>query len=231
VSYEPLTLTEGGFLCGGGTGRALTMSMKGVNGTPGVWISSQTEDVLCAKAESVCPQAAILPAGTWLTTGVPGQPNGFTVAVNGTETQLSCEWATIGAKTQAAGGNPLPAETWTSLQESTCRGLGGLTVCASSSMNAPPASIEATGGGGGVIEVGSGANPLTISDTCGGVHCKYSAAGPVQLDVRSSGEAIVSYEPLTLTEGGFLCGGGTGRALTMSMKGVNGTPGVWISNY
>lgn len=192
--------------------------------------SASAKSVLCDRAEAPCPSGGVLPAGTWLTTGVGGKPNGFTITTGTGEPKLSCEWATIGAKSVAEGGNPLPAESWTSLQSSTCGGFGGQGGCTSASMNTPPASIEATGSGSGVIDVGTKEHPLTVSFNCVSVQCTYSAASPVPVEVNSAGEAMVSKVPLTRTEGGFLCGQ-TGSSLVLNMTGAVGTPGVWISNY
>jgi hypothetical protein len=167
--------------------------------------SASAATVLCKTHKTnVCPAGDILPAGSYQTFG--GE---MTLTSTTTGSQFACFPVGFAAKTTAERGAPLPATGEYFFATATCN-VGG-SSCTSASMPNTEDTLHMSGGGGWTI--GSSSAPLTVTFSCFGVKCQYSATSTVEMSVpygESPGEeARIAEAPMTRTYGGFLCPGGT----------------------
>jgi hypothetical protein len=144
---------------------AFTLKLKS-DGGANKGISQYSETVICSEIVTTCPSNKIEPSGTYFNAGVaPGigeftmRPGGFLIS------PITCKYALLASRSAAAGGNPLSSTETGSTTAENCSFYNSPS-CSSFSMGTAPGSIEATGGGNGVIKMGTAAEPLLISFDC-----------------------------------------------------------------
>lgn len=192
-------------------------------------VSQATETVLCGETEveaDPCSNSEILPAGATLLTGAYNDYlHGLVIRQDGGGKSHECGNFGLGFDTTEDAGQPLEAEgSYGSVIGNSCTAFRfGERSCSSATVNTPDATIEATGGGDAIIEVGTAEQPLVVSFTCelGSEAldvCTYEATGSVTMEVDGQ-ERIVSVDdaPLKRVKGSFLtCGPETGMVLDMT---------------
>jgi hypothetical protein len=165
--------------------------------------SASAGTVLCDQPKFPCPQSEIEPAGSTFYAGNLGVVS-FEV-----ENSLKCTSNVLTPKSTSRIGNPLPAQFSGSVDPSSCWApiaVKEAGMCTSVTMNSPPTNIKSTGAESAVVEIGSSAQPLTVSWLCntslGTANCSYKAGDTVNLIVNGGSATIKA--PLTKVSGNFL---------------------------
>lgn len=225
IDGAPLTRTAGESVSctafSGGPGFSLWVD-NSEDGTS--YVSQATETVLCEDLEAdPCSNAAVLPAGTLFLAAAYKSGHSVTIKSSGGSKSHECTNFGLGFETVADAGQPLAAEgSYGSVQAGSCTAFyWGKRSCEGATINTPDATIEATGGQQATVEIGTVAQPLTLSITCEayGVNpvCTYEATGPVTMEVDGAKQTVAVEEAsLKRVEGSFLtCGPETGMVLDM----------------
>jgi hypothetical protein len=211
IKAAPLTRVAGSsFACGTTRTLDVTNIMDGTS-----YLSKATETVLCGVPRdeaSPCPNSEILPVGSTVLTAPVFSEHGISLKPSWGTPWLDCKQGHITFKNTQESGAPLPAQTSaTYLNAASC---APENKCSSVTLNTPSASIESTGVYTGVINVGTAAEPLTLSYTCTIANeprtCTFAATGTVKMNVdyAAGDTATVKSAPMTLIAGeGIWCGG------------------------
>ncbi len=204
LKSEAKTTKVSGTNCG--SSGSIEAELLDAHGSTG--ISTATGTVLCTYAETICANNHVLPSGSILPLGVAKPVGEGFFKIKTALLGLECEYMLDGSTTLAESGNPLPAQSSFYVSPKTC-GIGlwtGNTMrCEKMSFNSPAETIVATGGGDGVIYVGSKSEPLTVSYACYSppyeqvVECSYKADSSVPIHYPNWAEAWISKEESALT--------------------------------
>jgi hypothetical protein len=136
--------------------------------TAAVGTGSASATVLCKKVvggSGICPTGSVLPAGSGFSfASYEGEKEVFNLTGGGVP--IHCNRVAIGGLTTAASGEPLPIsgggiidQCWQGFKEATANKCGG-------TFSSTKDALGATGGGAGVLTIGSAAEPLVVSLTC-----------------------------------------------------------------
>jgi hypothetical protein len=178
--------------------------------------SASASIVLCSQAESLCATKNILPAGENITlaTAVPQGYGHF--FIQGPSLPVKCEYAVINSISKAERGKPLPGQSEVGIYNYNCSApffKHPVETCKSLTTNAPAETFEATGGGAGVIYLGSKSEPLTISFSCSTTlfqepeECSYKATSSVPIHFNFNVATIKESESsMSLVSGSGPCG-------------------------
>jgi hypothetical protein len=175
--------------------------------------SASAATVLCNTNQSPCQAANILPSGTnvYGVVSPEGEDTSFTL-VDEFNGKVTCSFAMLGGQTTAVSGSPLSAKSESYTPPSSCVKYSyvfnkpSAETCTAMSVAKPPASIVATGGGSGIMTVGTSSQHFSISYTCRvsqeslTYSCTYGSSG-VNYIVGAAGFSIVNAK-LTLEAGG-----------------------------
>jgi hypothetical protein len=179
----------------------------------GPFISTRPSTVLCSKAESVCASGNVLPAGAGVALGK--DPLGGKFLIKAGLGAVKCNYAVISSLSTAETGTPLlPGQSQVGVLPKNCLpSLFGTASCESMTFNNPKETFEATGGGSGVINLGSKSEPLTVSYAClttlseEPVKCSYQAKSSIPIHYNGYDGTIKSTESaLTLVSSNGYCG-------------------------
>jgi hypothetical protein len=202
-----------------------------LSGIENSYISTNSATVLCSKAETVCANGNVLPAGENLPLGVAKPLGTGKFLIRGVAGGLECEYAVINSTSMAEFGDPLAGQSKFGVFANNC-GIylwGGNTVrCASMTFNSPAETIEATGAGAGVINIGSKSEPLTVAYACYSpffeqvVECSYKASSSVPVHYDGAWGGTINKAESTMP----LVSGTTGCQATVSLEAELSTGGV-----
>jgi hypothetical protein len=199
--------------------------------------SASAATVLCSANQSPCQSANIKPSGTNVfgVVSPEGEDTSFTL-VDEFNGKVSCSYAMVGGQTTAASGSPLPAKAESYTPPSSCRKYSWVLhepsteTCTEMSISKPPASIVASGGGSGIMTVGTSSQHFSISYKCRESHesnrlfaCTYGSSG-VNYTVGAAGFSIVNAKLTLESEAGSGCL----KNATLNMAGRE-LDGVYVS--
>ncbi len=179
------------------------------------------ETKLCNANEAVCAAAHVYPSGTALSLATAsGSPDKFATSI----TTITCN-VSLGAKTTAMSGSPLPGKI-SSLTFTGCL-AGGMSPCTVTAANLPwNASLTATGSGSGtwVFSSGGTGNPGRTM-VCGSfVNCTETAttiSGTFTGGTSGTANLAATSDPLS---------GGCGNATWSFKMPVSSPTPVWVEN-
>jgi hypothetical protein len=168
-----------------------------ITATVVIGVASASATVLCKENLTTCSAGAIYPSGT----GVEAKFKGAAITFKGT-LSVSCTGSTIGGKTTAERGAPLPVEI-SSWSFSGCTGCE--TVSAKNLSNT--GQINRTTGGNGTVTLasgGKGSPGIEMTGCAFGISCVWAA--PTMSLTGGSPAKLAALVELERIEGSKLCG-------------------------